>query len=156
MAGEFRGEPVPPCFRWFPTGSWPETIQTPPEGTLDPVSGQRLLDVLAAHTPGGMAAPCFCFYDVLDSPARMQRLVLAGPLAAVFDAARYNRPGTTPDNIWPADRSWLLWTHQDLWGTRLIGSGSVVAAVEADTELETVAFAYRPRPLRDSTREVRR
>jgi hypothetical protein len=67
----------------------------------------------------------------------------------VFDAARHSEFGNpTPDNIWPADRSWLLWTHHDLWGTRLIGSPEVVAAVETDPELETVDFSYRPLPPR--------
>lgn len=147
--GEFDGYPVPPCYRWFPIRSWPETIQTPPEGSLDPLSADRLLEVLAAHTPGGLAASCFCFYDMLDSPVRMTEVVLTGPLRAVFDAARLSPlPGFTPDNIWPADRSWLLWTDYDLWGTRLIGSPDLVAAIDADPELETVDFTFRRPPRR--------
>ncbi|MEJ2865341.1 hypothetical protein [Actinomycetospora flava] len=152
--GEFEGYPVPPSFGWFPIDSWPESIQTPPEGSLDLVSAERLLAVLVEHTSGGSGARCFCFYNTLDSPVPMTPVVLAGPLRAVFDAARLNPGGLTPDNIWPADRSWLLWSDYDLWGTRLIGSVDVVAAVDADPELETLDFTYRPPPRRHSTREA--
>ncbi|MEJ2863944.1 hypothetical protein [Actinomycetospora flava] len=152
--GEIEGYPVPPSSGWFPIRSWPESIQTPPEGSLDPLSAERLLAVLAEHSAGGFETPCFCFYNTLDSPIPMTPVVLAGPLRAVFDAARLNRGGLTPDNIWPADRSWLLWTDYDLWGTRVIGAPDLVAAIEADPDLETIGFTYHPRPPRDMTPEV--
>ena len=149
--GEIEGYPIPPSFGWFPIHSWPESIQTPPEGSLDPISAERLLAVLVEHTLGGAQATCFCFYNTLDSPVAMTPVVLTGPLRAVFDAARLNPGGLTPDNIWPADRSWLLWSDYDLWGTRLIGSTDLVAAVDADLELETIDFTYR-RPTRNDVR----
>lgn len=150
LGAEWEGQPLPPCFRWFSYRSWPESIWTPAEGTLDAPTGDRLIQVLADHSPKGLETPCFCFYDILDSPDRMERLVLSGPLRAVFDAARYSSTGydPTPDNIWPADRSWLLWTEHDLWSTRVIGTPEVVAAVEADPELETAAHIHQRRPPR--------
>lgn len=146
------GDPVPPCFGWFPIHSWPETIQTPSEGNLDATTGERLVEVLAEHSVDGLETPCFCFYDILASPRRLERLVLTGPLRAVLDAARYGPRGThTPDNIWPVDRSWLLWTEHDLWSTRVIGSPSLVAAIDSDPELETVSFTYCRPPAAESS-----
>lgn len=141
--------PIPPCFRWFSIRSWPESIWNPSEGTIDATAGERLIELLADHSADGFETTCFCFYDILTSPDLMERLVLTGPLHAVFDAARHSETGNpTPANIWPADRSWLLWTNYDLWGTRLIGSPEIVAGVEADPELETVDFSYHPLPHR--------
>ncbi len=117
----------------------------PAEGTIDAPTGERLLTVLAGHTAGGLEAPCFVYYAAIDSPDSWDRLVLAGPLRAVFDAARHaTGRAMTPDNIWPADRSWLLFTDYDLWATRLIGRPEVVAALENDSVLETVPFVYQP------------
>ncbi|MCD2191717.1 hypothetical protein [Actinomycetospora soli] len=50
----------------------------------------------------------------------------------------------TPDNVWPLDRSWLLTTDYDLWATRLAGPAALIAAIEADPELETTRFGRRP------------
>jgi hypothetical protein len=70
-------------------------------------------------------------------------LTLRGPLRAVFDIARTStRHAPTPDNVWPADRSWLLTTDWDLWGTRVAGSPDVVASLEADPELETLRHEH--------------
>jgi hypothetical protein len=145
--GTWDGYRIPPSSRWFPIGSWPETIHTPSEGSLDAVAGDRLLELLAEHSSEGPETICFCFYDILASPHRLERLVLTGPLRAVFDAARYSSgPTPTPDNIWPADRSWLLWTNHDLWATRLIGPPALIASVDGDAELESEPFVYRPAP----------
>ena len=44
----------------------------------------------------------------------------------------------TPSNIWPADRSWLVYTDFDLWGTKVSGSAHLVERLVADPELETM------------------
>lgn len=150
--GSYNGYPVPPCYAWFSIASWPESIWTPSEGTIDEPTGERLLAVFAEHGPDGPdgpETPCFAYYDILDSPDWFERVVLTEPLRAMLDAARYStHHAGTPGNIWPADRSWLLMTDHDLWGTRLIGPRDLVDAVENDPELETVPFTYRTLPNR--------
>ena len=70
-------------------------------------------------------------------------LTLRGPLTSVLEVARSSTRHTpTPDNIWPVDRSWLLTTDWDLWGTRIAGPPDVIAAIEADPELETVHYPH--------------
>jgi hypothetical protein len=44
----------------------------------------------------------------------------------------------TPNNIWPADRPWLIYTDYDLEATRVSGSTEVIDAVCADDYLDTV------------------
>ncbi|WP_328304507.1 hypothetical protein [Actinomycetospora sp. NBC_00405] len=131
-----RPHRAPPSSGWFPIRSWPASIQTPPEGTLDNVCGPRLIDLVAEHTTGGPTTPCFAYYNLLTSPIRMQPSVLTGPLHAILDAA--HQCGWTPTNVWPADRSWLITTDYDLWSTRLAGPPELTAALEGDPELETV------------------
>jgi hypothetical protein len=44
----------------------------------------------------------------------------------------------TPNNIWPADRSWFIYTDSDLLATRISGSTELIAALRADDDLDTV------------------
>lgn len=144
LHGSHKGRPVPPCFRWFPYSRWPDSMVAPNEGSLDAPTGDRLVSVLADVTEGGPAAACIVYYSGAGFPfGEWSPLTLCGPLAAVLDVARFStRETVTPDNIWPVDRSWLLTTDYDLWGTRIAGSPEVVAAVEADPELETIRYPH--------------
>lgn len=53
---------VPPCLRSFPYSSWSANIAPPGEGSLDREQFLRLLENLAAVTPGRDRAGCFAFY----------------------------------------------------------------------------------------------
>lgn len=44
----------------------------------------------------------------------------------------------SPSNLWPEDRSWLLCTDYDLWGTKVVGPPSLIEALMNDRELETL------------------
>jgi hypothetical protein len=44
----------------------------------------------------------------------------------------------TPNDIWPADDSWLVYTDYDLWATRGGGSAALIDALCADHNLDTV------------------
>jgi hypothetical protein len=65
--------------------------------------------------------------------------VYAGKLSDV-PALVASQRGTafTPNNIWPADRSWLIYTDFDLEATRVSGSTEVIEALRADDHLDTV------------------
>lgn len=132
---------VPPCFRWFPPGSWPLAIEPAPEGSLDEESFAALVEVLSHVASDGARTECVAYFcplaakDDFDHPH-----VWRGPLHAVPDLLEDNGGpyGSTPTNLWPADRSWFLWTDWDLEGTKVSGAHEVVAAVRADAVLETI------------------
>ena len=42
----------------------------------------------------------------------------------------------TPSNIWPADRSWFVYTDYDLWATRISGSQALIDALIEDSEID--------------------
>jgi hypothetical protein len=50
---------VPPCFRWFPKGSWSARILPPAEGSIDRVSFSRVVNHLIAESPEKAAATSF-------------------------------------------------------------------------------------------------
>jgi hypothetical protein len=48
----------------------------------------------------------------------------------------------SPNNVWPDDRSWLTFTDEDLWATKVSGGAELVDRLIADTELETVLLPF--------------
>ncbi len=130
---------VPPCFRWFPRGSWPANIQPAPEGSMDSESFAALLRVLAAESPGGGETECVAFYASLPAGGDFDSLhVWRGPLASL--APLVDQYDNTPSNLWAVDRSWLVWTDWDLEGTRGTGSNDLIDRVAADSFLETITW----------------
>lgn len=137
----------PPCHRWFPYRSWPANLQPPCEGSLDEETLARLMGLLAAYSPEGTQTRCLAYYSPLacggwDAVTLFDGLLTDIP--TVIDPAQ-GRPGS-PSNIWPQDRSWLVYTDWDLWATRLSGSSALVDAAIADTELETIQWMQRSGP----------
>ena len=61
-----------------------------------------------------------------------------GQLGDLFDLYLRDDVLGSPTNIWPTDRSWVVYTDYDLWGTRVSGSVSLIDALRNDPELETV------------------
>lgn len=136
-----RDNQYPPCHRWFPYRSWPANLQPPCEGSLDEESLARLLEVLAACSPEGRQTRCLVYYSPLACGDWDTVTMFEGPLLdipTVIDSAQ-GRHGS-PSNIWPQDRSWLVYTDWDLWATRLSGSSVLVDAAIADAELETLRW----------------
>jgi hypothetical protein len=138
-------EQCPPGSRWFPSGSWPISIDPPPEGSLDETSLDAIIRVLAAHSADGLDTRCVALYGSLAASDFDRRTVLAGPLGSVpnlvQDGSRFR---STPSNIWPMDRSWFVWTDWDLWGTKVSGSQELIAAINAESELETIDWTCEP------------
>lgn len=125
-----------PSYRSFGYSSWPVNIRPPAEGALDREQYRCLIDQLAASSIDGGHTECFARYAPCWD---MQReWVLTGPL----DEARrqYDDPDRrgVPNNIWPADRSWFIYTDYDLCATKVSGPERLIAGIKANDILETV------------------
>jgi|SRR5690625_1756894 len=127
--------------------SWPASIVPPPEGSLEEESLQALIAVLSEHTAPAALRDCSAHYGLVLFMAGCVSVVYAGELGDV-PALVESRDGTrfTPSNIWPADRSWLVYTDFDLLATRVSGSAELIDALCADTRLDTVRCGGYPRP----------
>ncbi len=71
-------------------------------------------------------------YDPIGSHASLERIIQV----TIDDRGGLH----TPNNFWPADRSWLVLTSHDLWATRVFGSAELIASLEAADELETLRW----------------
>jgi hypothetical protein len=118
--------------------SWPVSVLPPTEGSLDAESLDSLISILCQHTPSEPLANCGFYYGIV---AFMQEgaTVYAGDLRDLPSLVRSQR-GTqlTPNNIWPADHSWLIYTDCDLLATRLSGSSQLIDALCEHRDLDTV------------------
>lgn len=122
--------------------SWPASILPPPQGSLDEESLLALIEVLADHTAPAALRDCAAYYGPV---AYMEATVYAGRLGDV-PALVASQPGTafTPNNIWPADRSWLIYTDFDLEATRVSGSTQLIDALCAEHRLDTLRCGGYP------------
>lgn len=135
---------VPPCFRWFPIDSWPLNVRPPTEGSLDEVSLAALLNVLATTSRHGPDTACFAFYGSVPAADFDHPTLLAGPISTIGDLlVGEDAYQATPSNIWPADRSWFVWTDWDLWATKVSGPGTIIEAIGRHPDLETITWPAR-------------
>jgi hypothetical protein len=141
LAGRTGGDPFqgPPCFRSFrfPTSSWPVNIRPPAEGSLDREQFGRVCEHLAALD--GDDRPVLAYYALLaTSDWNGGDMLFRGPIGDL--AGHYDDPAVlgSPSNIWPEDRSWFVYTDNDLWGTKVSGSPTLIATLSQDRDLETV------------------
>jgi len=133
----------PPSGRWFPAGSWPVSIEPPPEGSLDEESLGALIDVLAAGSTEGPETECYAYYAPLPAGDFDTPHLWRGPLRSIPDLID-DFGGAYPSsasNFWPVDRSWFVWSDWDLLGTKVSGSRELVAAVKANSSLEAVDWS---------------
>lgn len=137
---DLLGNKYPPCFRWFPYSSWPANLEPPNEGTLDSTCLAALTDVLAAWSRDGRVAPCAAFYSPVADGLRFNELCMHE--VALGDIVKLVRPvghqQGTPNNFWPVDKSWMVFTDHDLWGTKVSGPRSLIDALRASRELECI------------------
>ncbi|MFD0555689.1 hypothetical protein FB566_0898 [Stackebrandtia endophytica] len=127
-----------PSFRAFFSvkqgdGLW-ETISWPDWGTLDRESFHSLAAVLQRFSGSDtvtFAHPCPLRDPEVEPHVFRGRL---GDLALLEQLDAYH----TPANMWPADRSWLVYTDWDLSGTKIYGPPELLTMIEEDKFLETV------------------
>jgi hypothetical protein len=128
----------PPSDRWFPFASWPIRILPPPEGSLDESSLMVLIRILLEHSRAEAIRDCVAFFGSVATGEFDELIVYAGELAHLRSLVAER--GMTPTNVWPTDHSWLLHTDWDLMATRVGGSVELIAAIEADDDLETLRW----------------
>ena len=117
---------------------WPVSIIPPGEGALDRAQLKVLVGRLVEHTDGGAAAPCVCFYAMLATAA-WAPLAVSVPLGEITTLYEDERViASSPSNISPADRSWLVWTDHDLSATKVQGARALIRALHSDSDLEAV------------------
>jgi len=110
------------------------TLLPPAAGSLDEESLRALVAVLSRHTPPAALAHCDFFFGcppLYDGPR-----MFTGHLREVRSLV--DDTGYTPNNFWPADRSWLVYTDHDLCATRVSGSIELIAALRAADGLDSV------------------
>ncbi|MFF3757807.1 hypothetical protein [Streptomyces sp. NPDC002185] len=145
------GDPVVPEGKYPGPGCLPSarepvvrsgSIEWPAEGSLDRPTWDQLIRFLTEHSPQGADTPCFAYYNPITvrnfelSHVRSGRL---GDAQALFD-----NPDIlyTPSNLWAEDRSWVVYTDFDLWGTKVSGPRPLVEALLADPEIEAVRLPW--------------
>ncbi|CAL9381822.1 hypothetical protein [Streptomyces sp. enrichment culture] len=145
------GDPVVPpglypCCRCFPSakgaGIRPGSVEWPAEGSLDRPTWDQLIRFLTAHSPQGAGTDCVAYYNPLVTGDFEKGQVRSGRLG---DArALFDNPDVlyTPSNLWSADRSWVVCTDYDLWGTKVCGPRPLVEALLADAEIEAVRLPW--------------
>src|SRR5207302_511337 len=97
-----------PSRRSFPFRSWPVNIRPPAEGALDRDQYRRLLELIANFSVDGPATVCIARYGPcwdMQRPRTFQG-TLEEALAQYDDPSRRG----APNNIWPSDKSWFIYT----------------------------------------------
>ncbi|QES51653.1 hypothetical protein DEJ50_31190 [Streptomyces venezuelae] len=152
---ERTGDPVvaegqSPSYLSAPDGrladrSWPVGIRPPTEGSLDRETWNRLIRILTDFAPDGPDTRCFAYFCPIltqDWDDLRAYRVVGGRLGDAL--ALYDYPGMTasPSNLWAAERSWVTYTDQDLWGTKVAGPPELVRRLVEDTEIEAVRLPW--------------
>ena len=124
------------AFRWFPDEGWPDNLIPPTEGSLDQPTACRLIAHLAN---AGRSTECIAAYTFLAAGWKEDtNPCFAGPVDRLRDLCE--RGLGTPSNFWPIERSWFVYSNWDLWVTKVSGPTTLIAALEADAELETITW----------------
>lgn len=133
----------PPCYRWFPAKDFPANIELPTEGSMSEEDFTELINVLSHHSPTPACSMYFAnVFSIFPDPRE----------APVYDASLMDLPSLlreaseddqvfTPANIWPSDRSWLVYTDYDLWATKVSGSTELINELRTNSLLETLDWA---------------
>jgi hypothetical protein len=131
---------VPPCFRSFPYRSWPANIAPPAEGSLDREQFRSLLDCLAPCSATGWDTTCIAYRSPLRTGDFDNHTMHRCSLRELGDL--YDAQAGAPNNIWPEDRQWFVYTDHDLWATKISGSSSLIDSLKGDSALEAVVLRF--------------
>lgn len=117
--------------------SWPVNLLPPTEGSLDESTLLSLIRLLTEHSSDD-GRNCYFYYGAVPLEIRGPA-VYAGDLFGLLPFVR-SEPDMyfTPNNIWPVDRSWFVYTDYDLWATRISGSNALIDALTEDSEIDAV------------------
>jgi hypothetical protein len=136
--GENAGEnkTAPPSSHWFPPGSWPLSIRSPGEGSIDGESLRTLISILSTRET---TERCYFHPSALTTGNYDENVAYEGQLSEVFELISDGQ-GFSPSNFWPADRAWFVYTDYDLWATRVSGSRELIAELESGAEVESLRW----------------
>ncbi|MEW2028938.1 hypothetical protein AB0901_00220 [Streptomyces roseifaciens] len=151
QAGLADGSIEPAVFHSAPDGraedgSWPVGIRPPTEGSLDRETWSQLIEILQRYSPAGPDTCCLAYYN----PLMMRTFdfdnlhVLSGRLGDAQVLYDIDEPDFSPSNLCPEDRSWIVYTDYDLWGTKVVGPTAPIDALVCDTEIEAVRLPWAP------------
>ncbi|MGW1071219.1 hypothetical protein [Streptomyces sp. NPDC002537] len=113
---------------------------------MDGETWNRLIEILLAHSPAGPETHCFAY----DNPLMMWTFdfdnlhVLSGRLRDAQALYDIDEPDFSPSNLWPEDRSWIVYTDYDLRGTKIVGPTALIDTLVGDTEIEAVRLPWAP------------
>ncbi|MGW6582985.1 hypothetical protein ACWF76_27015 [Streptomyces globisporus] len=147
------GDPVVPdglmpSYLCFPTakkqGSWPLGMVPPTEGSLDRETWNRLIAILTQFSPAGPDTRCLAYYTpmtlgAIDLDNRHARAGRIGDAEILYGRSEAD---FSPSNLWAEDRSWVLCTDYDLWGTKVAGPPALINALLNDMEIEAVRLPW--------------
>ncbi|QIY66580.1 hypothetical protein HEP85_40250 [Streptomyces sp. RPA4-2] len=145
------GDPVVPqgrypCFRCFPSakeaGIQPGAMEWPAEGSLDRPTWDQLIRFLTAHSPQGADTACLAYYNPIVARDFDKGQVRSGRLGDAQSLFDHPDIPYTPSNLWPAERSWVVCTDYDLWGTKVCGPRPLVEVLLADLEIEAIRLPW--------------
>jgi hypothetical protein len=131
---------------WLADTALPANVVGPEEGSLDVESMESLMRYLTDHEHLGTDPTCFALYAQLPASEFDEPVLFTGPLSAIpslVDAGE--GPYAIPNNFWPEDRSWFVYTDYDNWATKVSGSESLIGLLRSAPDLETVDWEPRPR-----------
>ena len=136
--------------RYSLDGIWEDdSVDSPSEGSLDDHEvWDAIFDVLIAHSTDGPDTKCTAFYDPfwLRDPSTEDTSwpsVIKGRLGDhrfLWDSTIYDGP----QNLWPNEHDWVLFTHLDAWATQISGSAEMIEALAASSILDTYRVADLP------------
>jgi hypothetical protein len=144
VGGSLTGHEYPPSYAWFPFLSWPVSVQSPCEGSMDIATLTAVSRVIAQSSETGGAAEAVFFFAGAFSPEAEPR-VARGQLdelpAAIADHALVSHHTVAPQNIWSADSAWFTYTDIDFMATKVCGSSSLIGEIRELEGLETLDWS---------------
>jgi hypothetical protein len=138
---DLQGHEHPPSYNWFPFPSWPVSLRSPCEGSMDVDTLRSVFDVLIRHTQGGDDAEAIYFYAGAMFPnvePRAARARLSELWWVIADHQELTGRAVAPQNMWSLDRSWFTYTDIDLMATKVCGSKLLMDELREAVSLETL------------------
>jgi len=113
-------------------GSWPVSVVPPPEGTLDIESLALLARLLSQNTQ--VPTIGYWFIDWMGGDGKLR----LGSVEEIAEVAVDRK--RSPNNWWPVDRSWLVWSDYDLQTSAVFGADHLINQIAAQTTIETMPY----------------
>ncbi|WP_079480285.1 hypothetical protein [Halobacillus salinus] len=117
-------------------GGIPRELVTPEEGNIDEKVLPKVVELVRSFTNG----PLFFHYDLLSLKGDFMKdygRYFKGELDDVYKFTEDDRVLGSPTYWWPEDRSWCIYTDEDLCYTIIGGSNSLVDSLLA-SDLEVI------------------